>query len=480
MERLFDDDPPVAAVEEAGRGPVSYGSTYTVSELAGAITGVLEAALPGDLWVHGEVRNISRSAAGHVYFDLIDPVPTGRTPEASLSVVLFKSTRDVVNRLLMKRDAVRIDDGVRLRIRGAIDFYPPQGRLQIRMTGIDPAYTIGQLEADRERLLSALHAEGLLDANAGIPLPVLPLAIGLVTSVGSAAAADFLNELELSRVGWEVRLVDARVQGSEAASGIARAIGIAAARSEVVVVIRGGGARTDLVAFDNELVARAIAGCARPVLTGIGHEIDRSVADEVSHRAFKTPTACAGALVARVREFEGALATTWAAVATATTRTLDRHELVLRTAASRAVGSSRTGLRLGEARLDTAAARIAKQSPRIADRAQRTILAKAARLRARAGLGPHVARTRLTSHAARIRASAERAVRAEGRRLDTVEVRVETLDPRRALARGWSITRGADGRVIRSVSEVGEGQAMVTTVGDGTIHGRVTDVEGAT
>ncbi len=464
---LFGDDPALGQ------------RTYTVADLARAVTDVLAEWLPGDLWVQGEVRDISRSSAGHVYFNLIDPVPAGQTPDALISVVLWKSTKEAVNRLLKKHGGVRIDDGVHLRIRGAIDFYVPQGRLQIRMTGIDPEYTLGQLEAERERLLRTLASENLLDANAAVALPPVPLAIGLVTSTGSAAATDFLHELELSRIGWDVRVVDARVQGTEAPVAIVRAIEIAARGSDVVVIVRGGGARTDLVAFDNELVARAIATCTRPVLTGIGHEIDRSVADDVAHLSFQTPTACAAALVARVRAFDDSLSATWVAAATAAARAIGRHELALRTAASRAVASSHAALRMGELRLDGAAGRIARRPPRTLRRAEHRLRDATDRAVDATRRAPETARARLLASGRRLTSSSARGIGSEGRRLDTIEARVAAIDPGRALARGWSITRRADGGVVRSTGDVDPGDVVVTTVADGTIRGQVTATEPA-
>ena len=212
---------------------------------------------------------------------------------------------------------VRMTDGTEVRIRGRLDWYAPRGQLQLRMTAIDPAYTLGQLELLRAQLLQRLEAEGLLRANAAHPLPLVPLRVGVVTSSGSAAEADFVDELRRSGFAFDVRRVDARVQGPDAAydivSGIERAV---ADGAEVIALVRGGGARTDLAAFDDERIARAIATCPVPVLTGIGHEVDRSVADDVAHTAHKTPTACAHALVLRVRAFVDAIDGRWLAIAT--------------------------------------------------------------------------------------------------------------------------------------------------------------------
>ena len=181
------------------------------------------------------------------------------------------------------------------------------------MTDIDPAFTLGRLAADRDRLLRLLDAEGLLGRQAALSRPLVPLRVGLVTAGGSAAEHDVMDELRRSGLGFRVVRADARVQGPTAPRSVAWGLRAVAARgADVVLLVRGGGATTDLAAFDSEVIARAVAGLDTPVLTGIGHDIDRSVADEVAHAAYKTPTACAQAVVADVLAFEGRLGAAWA------------------------------------------------------------------------------------------------------------------------------------------------------------------------
>ena len=267
-----------------------------MGELSDAIGERLRAAFPTEVWVRGEIQNFPRTPGYHSYFTLVD---SETTPPSQLSVVLLNSEKQRVNRLLMKAGyRVRMSDGTEVRIRGRLDWYGPRGQLQLRMVSIDPAFTLGQLAAARAELLDRLRAEGLLDANRAVRMPVLPLRIGVVTSSGSAAEADLLDELDRSGYAFDVQVADVRVQGTDAPSSIAGAITWFASRAvDVVVVVRGGGATTDLAAFDHELVARAIAASPHPVVTGVGHEVDRAVADEVAHLSAKTPTAAARHLI---------------------------------------------------------------------------------------------------------------------------------------------------------------------------------------
>jgi exodeoxyribonuclease VII large subunit len=385
--RLFDPDP-----------------TLTVGQLNQRIGTVLRNAFPSEVWVRGEIHGLKRHQNGHVFFELTDSDERA----ARLSVVLWESNKRGVNLALKRSGAGRMSDGLEVRIRGEIVFHEPKGSLQLRMVGIDPEYTLGRLAAERDRLVRALHHDGLLDRNARVPMPLVPLRVGLVTSDDSAACTDFLTELEASAMGWRVTLVDARVQGVAAGPTVVAALATAeAAGVDVVALVRGGGSRTDLAAFDGEPIARAVALLSVPVLTGIGHEVDESVADLVAHTSFKTPTACAAGLVAHVRGYRERCERVWSS--------LDR--------------SARERLASRTRWLDTAEARLGDRAPRALARA--------------------------------------------GRLVDGLEARVRSLDPARALARGWSITRRGDGTVVRSADEVAPGDALVTALGTGEVRSTV-------
>ncbi len=194
---------------------------------------------------------------------------------------------------------------MKVRIFGQLDFYAPTGRLGLKMAGIDPRFTLGELSQARDQVVRALVASGLFDANRARRLSPIPLRVGVVASVGSAAWHDFRDELDRSGFGFDLAVCDTRVQGEWAVPMVAAAIRTLTRRGDLdcVVVIRGGGARNELATFDAESIAVAIATSPVPVLTGLGHEVDRSVADEVAHTALKTPTACAGALIDAVHDY---------------------------------------------------------------------------------------------------------------------------------------------------------------------------------
>lgn len=428
--------------------------TWSVRELSDAIGEQLRAAFPAEVWVRGEIQNLNRARSGHVYFTLCDHDGDGEG--AQLSVMLSASARVRVNRLLLRNGGrVRMTDGTEVRIRGRLDWYGPRGQLQLRMASIDPAFTLGQLAAARAELLARLRDEGLLERNRTVPFPLLPLRIGLVTSVGSAAEADVLHELERSGFRFEVTVADVRVQGADAPAAIAAAVaGLDRSRIDVIVVARGGGAANDLAAFDSEVVARAIAGARRPVVTGVGHETDRSVADDVAHTPAKTPTAAAqllvGAVAAALERAEDAwhrLVVRAEHVLTQSEERLDRHR-------ARAAVAARTAAHREEARIQQSAHRLARSGRTVLDRAEHQLV---------------VGERRLT-------VGAHRALREAAGTLEVLEARVRANDPARALERGWSLTRRTDGTLVRSVADLAPGTRLETTVADGTVATTVVEV----
>jgi exodeoxyribonuclease VII large subunit len=405
--------------------------TFKVSELTGAVQAALDVCFPDEVWLQGEISSLNRSAAGHVYFQLVEPGPPGTPPIAQIAITLFAGAKVSVNATLKRVHGVRMTDGVEIRLRGRVGVYGPQGRLQVRMTAIDPEYTLGRLASERDRILAALTTEGVLGRNSTIPLAIRPRRIGLITSRASAAEADFLHELAHSGLDWHVIAIDVRVQGADAEAAIVAALAqLGAAQVDVIALVRGGGARTDLAAFDSELMARAIAAACVPVFTGIGHEIDTSVADLVAHTVGKTPTACAALLVARARSFHDQVEQHWTVLTALVQRRLAHEDQQVRASGVATARAARTAVIAADLRITDAARRLPRAAMHRRDLA--------------------------------------------GLRLDVVEAQVGALDPQRALQRGWSITRTADGILVRTASALEPGTELVTSFVDGEAHSRVT------
>lgn len=420
-------------------------ATLSVSELADAINEQFRHGFGGGVWVRGEITGLKRSGP-HVYFSLVEGSERSR---AKIDVKFFAPA---IKRLTptLKRSGIDLRDGLNVRIHGHLDFWAQGGSVGLKMDDVDPTFTLGDIAQSRDLVLRRLAELGLVELNRQHPMPVAPLRVGVVTSLESAGWADFRHELESSGYAFHLTVADTRVQGDGVERQIAGAIGTLArgARAgvlDVIVVIRGGGARTDLAVFDSEIIARTIAAVPIPVLTGLGHEIDRSIADEVAHTALKTPTACAGALIARIAEFATAVDTTWQAIVRSANDQLARDDRRLHDVSSRIVARTQSAIDRSHERLDLRRDVLCSLAPSVVERAAERLDAATTQLLDRA----------------------ERTLERATSRLDLFTARVAAVDPAVQLARGWSITRDAHGAIIRSVDQLQAGATITTTLLDG-------------
>ncbi len=262
---------------------------FTVTELTRRITSLLERNI-GEVWIEGEISNYRRQASGHHYFTLKDA-------GAQISCVLFARSAASLP------SSVRLADGVAVQIQGNVTVYQPRGQYQLMVRLIQPR-GIGLLQAKFEALKQKLAAEGLFETERKRPLPRFPQRIGVVTSPTGAAIADFLNVLHRRHPGLEVVIAPVRVQGRGAAEEIALAIKNFSSLSpdigvvDVIVVARGGGSLEDLWEFNEEIVARAIVASSIPVMSAVGHEIDYTICDFAADIRVPTPSAAAELLAA--------------------------------------------------------------------------------------------------------------------------------------------------------------------------------------
>lgn len=403
--------------------------TLSVSQFIEVVNGVLDQTFGGGLWIQGEIEGFN-GRGKHTYFNLVE---RSADSKAALSISIWQGNMARL-RPLLAQHRLELADGIKVRVFGTPDIYAQRGSFGFKVSNIDPRFTLGDLAGQRDEVIRALKEQGLYDANRSLAIPLVPMRIGLITSVGSAAHADVLHEFENSGFGYDVSIYDVRVQGDESVPTVIKALKVMGNRADldVLMIVRGGGSRTDLLAFDTRQIAEAIALCPLPVFTGIGHEIDISVADEVASRAFKTPTACAAAIGELVQKFVEATEENWRGIADLAT----------------------TQLHSAERRLSERAARV---KSRIIDALQR-------------------ASTALSIASDRIRRRPTDVLIAAGRDIDAIGDKLRVLDPVNTMARGWSITRTMDGSTVRSSSQLSPGDVLVTSFSDGSATSTVNSV----
>ncbi|HVC68706.1 MAG TPA: exodeoxyribonuclease VII large subunit [Acidimicrobiales bacterium] len=435
--------------------PEQRPDVLSIATLLDQVQAAITRAFPrGQLvWVRGEVQSIT-DRTGHCYIDLVDPdAPRGRDTKV-LKVNCWARTWAPMKAAL-DRQGIVLEVGTVVTLRGRVEFYAPRAQVNFIAVDVDVDALLGRLAARRAALLKALESEGLLRRNATLSVPDLALRVGLVASPGTEGFNDFLGQLEGSGLAFTVVVVRAQVQGTAAPAALARGIAaLAAAACDLVVLVRGGGSKADLAAFDTEPVARAIALCPVPVWTGIGHTGDQSVADVVAGRAFVTPTECGQELVQRAGEWWNGVLAAASWVARRATETLDGAE-VRDTVARRRLGqATRQQLHRHSERLDGHARRIASQARRQLD----------------------VAALAIDHRSARIGPCAHRAVAHHDERLQSWRRLLAAYDVERQLERGYTLTLGEDGRVIRSAAVLETGSLIVTRFADGTAVSGVREV----
>jgi exodeoxyribonuclease VII large subunit len=408
------------------------------------------------LWVRGEVQTLS-DRTGHCYIDLVDPDSAGDRQAPVLKVRCWRQTWGPL-RAQLARSGIELTPGTVVHLVGRIDFYRARAEVNFVMAGLDVTALLGRKAAERAALVAALREEGLLEANRSLAVPPVALRIGLVASPDTEGYRDFVGQLAASGYGFVVAVSRASVQGVGAPRAIARAITrCGASGCDLVVVVRGGGSKADLAAFDSEPVARAIATCPVPVWTGIGHTGDESVADIVANLSFVTPTECGHELVTRVEgwwqrsvvapaDAVGRYARRWFELA-------DRH---LGACQGRLSGTARQQVRWHRERLEHRVAVLTRAAP-VALRAQEASI---------------------TNRSARLGPAARRSLADAEQRVSSWRRLLGAFDVERQLERGYTLTMDTDGRVLRSGTGLADGDVLVTRFADATARSVVRAEEG--
>ncbi len=468
------------ATEEIVSGPAKT-QALTVAQLVGRIKAALAEAFAARVHVVGQISNFKRHGSGHLYFRLKDA-------DAAIDAVMWRSTAD--------RLRFEPEDGLEVVASGRVDVYDVRGQLQIYVETMSPKGT-GALELAFRQMREKLQAEGLFAAEAKKSAPRFPRAIGVITSPTGAAIRDIRRTLQRRWPGAKVYLLGVRVQGEAAAGEIAEAIGLLDAASrrfeiDTILLARGGGSLEDLWAFNEEIVARAIHAARTPIICGVGHEVDLTIADLVADVRAATPTAAAELAVPALQEVRqsveqlGRRLTRWARGKLETSRAVlaaIKRSGVFRDPMSRvrlrAQQLDALTDRLGAAARQTVHQRMRKVEPLsrrlagchpalLSERAQRRLERTVSRLAWQLGSLASKASDRLVRLGGRLErvhpagklALARQTVEAAARQL-------ESMSYRAVLQRGFSVTRGSDGQILRSVRQVRPGQAVETELADG-------------
>ena len=402
----------------------------TLRELQRRVKSALEGQFALPVWVSAEISEIKVNYSGHCYLELVEKGGDNGVPTAQARAVVWRSHYPRISGYFEAETGQRLAAGIKILAKVLVSYHELYG-FSLQITDIDPSYTLGDMERQRQQTIAQLQQDGVWEMNREVPMPTVVQRIAIVSSANAAGYQDFCKELDKSPYRFELTLFDAFMQGAAAEESIVEALCNVATNLEkfdAVVLIRGGGSRSDLNCFNAYRLCAHVAQFPLPVVTGIGHDKDTSVADMVAHTALKTPTAVAGWLVERMTEVDG-----W----------LDYAALQLHDTTTAAMHAS-------EVRLERLAGEVRRLSSELLTR-------QSLRLEHFTGLLPDAARDFLTRQTTRLENAAEL---------------IAGRSPERILRLGFAVVRSG-GKAVTSAAAVAAGERIEIEVSDGKINATV-------
>ena len=430
-------------------------NALSLLELNQLLAEVIEVGMPREYWVEAEISEL-RVVRGHCYIDLIEKSEGTNTPIARASAKCWQNTWSVISPYFEKVTGQRLRSGMNVLMLVSANFHPAYGFSWI-ISDIDPTYTLGDMARKRQAIIEQLKREGVFDLQKELSLPLFCQHIAVISSANAAGYGDFVDQLESNAHGFRfvTRLFPATMQGEGVEQSIIAALNNIyetfltsdETAPDCVVIIRGGGATSDLSGFDTLALAENVAQFPIPVITGIGHERDESILDMISHTRVKTPTAAAALLIDHLKRV-------W--------DYLQEAQDVLET-------NARQRMDLEQMRLQRVAQKIPPLFSLFKERQERRIDSMMRDMIAAAQRSISDDMHKVETLESVIKPRLERRVTGEMHRLQMLGQRVSALDPDLLLKRGYSITLH-EGKIVHDASQLKHGDKIETRVEKGTIH----------
>lgn len=448
---------------------------WTVTRLNETVRKALQLSVPASIWLVGEVLEFDRNQhRDNIFFRIAEKHQDDDRPQASVTAILWQANRQkVLDRFAETGSG--LEDGLQVRLKVRVDLYVGTGSFQVVVEDIDPSYTLGEIARRRERILAEIREKGLQEQNRSLPWPQVPLRIGVITSPGSDAWKDLIDELENSGFSFDVSLFGVHVQGEHTEGDVLAALSYFeqhAKDHDVVLVVRGGGSRADLLAFDSLPLALAVARHPLKIVIGIGHQADRSVLDELAHSE-KTPTAVAQLLIQRVSDSWQTLRNRVAHLMLAASRSLQILRSELQWLRSRVSQKIEFAIHEQERSLLVRGSALKSSSFGHIGEARGGLKADRDRLNYAGGRFLRTQQDRLERTTVSLVHCARQCVAQERERWSARGGRVRAADPARILSRGFAWVRGESGQTIRTIADSKTGEMLEVQIRDGVIDARV-------
>lgn len=425
-------------------------AALTLYELNSMVRDVVELGMPGSYWVEAELSEV-RERSGHCYMELVQKDLTGNSTVARASARCWRSTWASVRPGFEQVTGEHFRAGLKVLLQVHAQFHENFGFSWI-VTDIDPAYTLGDMARRRQEIIRILKEEGVFDLNKELCLSLFASRIAVVSSESAAGYGDFCNQLDTNAYGFafSVRLFPAVMQGERTEGSIISALDAINSEADdfdCVVIIRGGGAVSDLSAFDSLALAENVANFPLPVITGIGHERDESVLDMVANKRVKTPTAAAALLIENLKHTYDRIVQAQERISVSVSRRMDYERV----------------------RLERVSGRIPVLFSLVKTRQQARIDSLFARVGAAAGRIVAEERLRLDRLSVALAPAVRQRLSAENHRLELLGQRISAVDPAILLRRGYSITLH-NGCAVYSPGQLSDGDVIETRLAEGNVR----------
>lgn len=429
-------------------------------------------------WVTAEVAQVNKSR-GHYYIELVQKSEISDMPSAKLKCNIWAGMVEGVLSPFWRASGGDIEAGIKILTYIRATFHPVFG-LSGLIIAIDPNYTLGDLEARRRAIWERLQSEGVADMNKSLSIPAVIQRIAVISARTAAGFGDFQNQLSNNGYGitFHTELFEATVQGAEAEASIVQALDRVADRVgefDIVVIIRGGGSKMDLACFDSYEVACNIAQFPLPVVTGIGHERDHSIADMVAHTAVKTPTAAAEFIIGIDVDFLGMLTDMESRIIAASGNAITAGKSLIENLSVRLLAAAKGFLLNRKAEIESLRSQASMAASRNLAIANQSLTESEMRIAIAAGKEVERRKMWLAHTTDRITDAASHILEIQQATLDGYAQRIKTSDPRSVIARGFSMTTDSHGMPLTSVKDVEAGETIVTHMSDGAIKSVVSN-----
>jgi exodeoxyribonuclease VII large subunit len=451
----------------------------TLFELNSLVKGAVKEAFPSSFWIVAEISELKVNYSGHCYLELVEKDPGNESLKAKARATIWSSVYRMLQPYFETTTRTRLSAGIKVLVKASVEFHELYG-FSLNITDIEPAFTLGEMARQKQEVIERLRSDGVFELNRQLIMPRLPRKIALISSETAAGYGDFMDQLLNNPSGYKfyIKLFPAYMQGDESEASIINAMEKIFQYEDffdVLVIIRGGGSTSDLGCFNGYWLASHIAQFSLPVLTGIGHEQDETVADLVAHTRLKTPTAVAEFLLSLFEEEERIQLNLSSDLVDAASSLLNRHTnhlnkmgLFLKPKVVSMISNYRRSLDRAGAKMKNASLRNLSRSMHKARLLHFRMHSLSERLLMQQGY-------RLAGQANQLRSLAPAYIKQRWNQLDMLDQRNHYNDPRHILSRGYSITLYG-GKPLRSSSGTEEGGTLESLLFEGSIKSMIMDV----